>query len=157
MWSVVLLLLLHTLKSTVSSSSIESEFNNVFLSQIIKKESLTRTEVRHTAEMGRGVYATTDVEQGDVLFTVRTKDVHLLITDRIEYIYICIGTPGQCGMCSNHTKIQTASYGVRDGEQNIDGRRDGVVSYRGESGSGIKISNMVSLDAERIRVTSFFQ
>ena len=88
MWSVVLLLLLHTLKSTVSSS-IESEFNNVFLSQIIKKESLTRTEVRHTAEMGRGVYATTDVEQGDVLFTVRTKDVLLHHrTDRIEYIYL---------------------------------------------------------------------
>ena len=69
-----MLLLPLLISITISSSyaSIESDFNHVFLTKINQENSLTRTEVRSTEKMGRGVYATTDIQQDDVLFTVRT-------------------------------------------------------------------------------------
>ena len=71
---VVLLLLLCVVASKAEDSNFEnaeSEFNSEFLRSLNKEGSVTRTHVKSTPKMGRGVFASTDVKADDVLFTVR--------------------------------------------------------------------------------------
>ena len=74
---MLLPLLILIITVSFSFASIESEFNHDFLTKINQENSLTRTEVRRTEKMGRGVYATTDIERDDVLFTVRILSLQL--------------------------------------------------------------------------------
>ena len=96
---MLLPLLILIITVSFSFASIESEFNHDFLTKINQENSLTRTEVRRTEKMGRGVYATTDIERDDVLFTVRTLylqsnfNIHTNIIIRYHWIMWCVSKP----------------------------------------------------------------